>query len=116
MDWQHIYPNNDWIEHKLEGLDCVCEPRSDWQNMLVIHNSADGREKKEEQMNDIEKRYTYHAPKEGQPEKYVAIRNLAKDLAYLVDQLCPDSREKSTSLTKLDEVMMFAIAAIARNE
>ena len=65
---------------------------------------------------EIEKRFTYHAPKAGQPEKYVSIRNLAKDLAYLVDQLCPESREKSTSLTKLDEVVMFANAAIARNE
>ena len=47
MDWQHIYPNDDWIEHKLEGLDCICEPRIDWGHKLVIHNSADGRESKE---------------------------------------------------------------------
>lgn len=47
MEWQHIYPHNDWIEHKLEGFDCCCEPRIDWEFMLVIHNSADGRETKE---------------------------------------------------------------------
>jgi len=46
-NWQHIYPTDDWIEHKLVGLDCICEPKIDWENSLVIHNSADGREIKE---------------------------------------------------------------------
>jgi len=46
-DWQHVYPTDDWIEHKLEGLDCICEPKIDWNNKLVIHNSADGREELE---------------------------------------------------------------------
>ena len=44
MKWQHIYPVNDWIDHKTEGLNCICEPLIDWENMLVVHNSADGRE------------------------------------------------------------------------
>ena len=44
MEWQHILPVNDWIEHKDIGLDCICEPKIDWEYMLVIHNSADGRE------------------------------------------------------------------------
>jgi queuine/archaeosine tRNA-ribosyltransferase len=66
--------------------------------------------------NEIEKRFTYHPPKEGQPEKYTHIRNLARDLAYTIDQLCPDSREKSLALTKLEESVMWANAAIARNK
>ena len=44
MKWRHIYPVNDWIDHKTEGLNCICEPLIDWENMLVVHNSADGRE------------------------------------------------------------------------
>ena len=47
MEWQHIIPKNDWIEHKDFGLDCICEPKIDWEYMLVIHNSFDGRELEE---------------------------------------------------------------------
>jgi hypothetical protein len=64
----------------------------------------------------IENNFTYHAPKEGQPQKYEAVRNKAKELAYLVDELCPKSREQSLALTKLEESVFWANAAIARNE
>ena len=50
MEWQHILPINDWIEHKDMGLDCICEPKIDWEYQLVIHNSADGREIKEKKV------------------------------------------------------------------
>ena len=65
---------------------------------------------------DIEKNFTYHAPKTGQPEKYTAIRDTAKEFAKLIDMACPDSREKSLAFTKLEEAVMWANAAIARNE
>lgn len=64
----------------------------------------------------IEKAFTYHAPKDNQPQKYEAIREKAKELAYLIDGLCPDSREKSLAMTKLEEASMWANASIARNE
>ncbi|MDT2292352.1 hypothetical protein P7H15_04725 [Paenibacillus larvae] len=41
----------------------------------------------------IENNFKYHAPKPEQTEKYTAIREKAKELAYLVDDLCPNSRE-----------------------
>jgi hypothetical protein len=63
----------------------------------------------------IENNFKYHAPKEGQPEKYVAIRAKAKELAYLIDEVCPGSREKSVAFTKLETAVMWANAAIARN-
>jgi hypothetical protein len=66
--------------------------------------------------NDIEKRFTYHPPKAGQPEKYVAIREKAKELAYLIDTTCPTSRESSLALTKVEECVFWANASIARNE
>ena len=65
---------------------------------------------------NIEETFKYHAPKEGQQEKYEALRSKAKELAYLIDELTPQSREKSLSLTKLQETVMFANAAIAINE
>ena len=63
----------------------------------------------------IENNFTYHAPQEGQPEKYEALRSKAKELAYLIDELCPNSREKSLAMTKLEESSMWANASIARN-
>lgn len=47
MNWQHVYPVNDLKEHDIESLYCECEPRIDWNNMIVIHNSYDMREVKE---------------------------------------------------------------------
>ncbi len=65
---------------------------------------------------DFENAYTYHAPKADQPARYVAIREKAKELALLVEDCCPDSREKSLAFTKLEECVMWANASIARNE
>lgn len=64
----------------------------------------------------IENNFTYHPPKEGQAERYVEIRDEARKLAYCLDGLCPESREKSLAMTKLEEAVMWANAAIARNE
>jgi hypothetical protein len=64
----------------------------------------------------IENRFTYHAPKDGQQERYVAIRDKAKELAKLIESECPSSRERSVSINKLDECAMWANASIARNE
>lgn len=66
-------------------------------------------------MNDLDTRFTYHAPKPGQPELYVAIRNQAKALAVSICDSQPLSRERSLAITKLEEVMMWANAGIARN-
>jgi hypothetical protein len=65
---------------------------------------------------DIERRFTYHPPKVGQRQKYEEIRETAKTFACLICNNCPDSREKSIAMTKLEEVVMWANAAIARNE
>lgn len=64
----------------------------------------------------IENNFSYHSPKEGQPEKYEAIREKAKELAYLIDEVCPPSRERSVSLTELETAVFWANAAVARNE
>lgn len=63
----------------------------------------------------IENNYSYHPPKEGQSAKYVAIRAKAKELAYLIDELTPKSREQSVAHTNLETAVFWANAAIARN-
>jgi hypothetical protein len=65
---------------------------------------------------EIGRRFTYRAPKPDQVPKYEELRDLAKAMAMRLETLCPPSRELSLSLTHLDEVVMFANAAIARRE
>ena len=65
---------------------------------------------------DIRNRFTYHPPKDDQPDKYNAIRQSALALALALNDLCPDSREKSLAITHLEEVGYWANASIARNE
>lgn len=63
---------------------------------------------------DLENRFTYHAPDGFQASLYPMIRNKAKELAYLIDECVPSGREKSLALTKLEEVVMWANAGISR--
>jgi len=67
-------------------------------------------------VDDLKKRFTYHPPKGGQANRYEQIRSKAHDFAISLDTFCPDSREKSLAITKLEEVVMWANASIARNE
>jgi len=64
----------------------------------------------------IENAFTYHPPKGDQPERYVKIRDAAKNFAFLIDECVPDSREKSVAMTNLEQVVMWANAGISRNE
>jgi hypothetical protein len=64
----------------------------------------------------IERNFKYHAPKEDQPQRYERLRGEGRGMAQLIDELCPDSREKSLAMTKLEEAIMWANASIARNE
>jgi len=63
----------------------------------------------------IENNFSYHAPKPGQPEIYEAVREKAKELAYLIDTHVPESREQSLALTNLEQAVMWANAGVARN-
>lgn len=65
---------------------------------------------------ELTTRFTYHAPKEGQPQRYEEIRNTGRELAELIDAECPESREKEQALVNLEQAVMWANAAIARRE
>jgi hypothetical protein len=64
----------------------------------------------------IDNVFTYHAPKGDQQNRYVEIREKAKELALLINKDCPESREKSIAFTKLQECVQMANASIAINE
>ncbi len=67
-------------------------------------------------MYDLEKNFTHHPPKEGQSVMYKSLRDKAKYLASVIVDLTPESREQSLSLTKLEECVFWANAAIARDD
>jgi len=69
-----------------------------------------------EENEDIENFFVYHPPKPGQPEKCKEIRESGKDLAYLITYHCPASAELEMAINRLNECIMWANAAIARNE
>ncbi len=65
---------------------------------------------------EIERRFSYHKSTEEQLKRHEQVRNLGKSYAYNLVELCPYSRELSLALTHLEQAIMFANAAIARNE
>lgn len=61
----------------------------------------------------IERFGAYRKPTETTIPKYQAIQEKTLELALLIDDLCPDSKEKSSALTMLQQVKMSANASIA---
>ena len=70
----------------------------------------------EQTKKQLENNFKYHPPKNDQADRYANLRDKAKEFAEMIDSYCPDSREKSLALTNLEEAVMWANAAIARNE
>ena len=64
----------------------------------------------------IKRNFTYHPPKGDQADRYILIRDKAKELAELLVYNCPESRELSLAMTKLEECVMWANSSIARGE
>lgn len=70
----------------------------------------------DQQIKQREKSFVYHAPKGDQAERYTRLRQMANDLSFAFNSNCPPSRELSTAQIRLEEAIMHANAAIARNE
>lgn len=65
-------------------------------------------------MDDLDKRFVYHAPDADRALLHGQVRTVIGDLARYFDDVLPDGREKALTVTKLEEVMFWANAAIAR--
>lgn len=63
----------------------------------------------------IANNFKYHKPEESQINKMKLIREKAKELAIMVNEYTPSCREKSLSITKIEESVMYANAGIVRN-
>lgn len=64
----------------------------------------------------LRNRYSYHAPKGDQAQRYEAIRAACLKLSLDIVAMTPGSPEQSRALNALDQVMFLANAAIARRE
>lgn len=67
-------------------------------------------------MDRDENNFNYHPCKDDQAERYQDNRVRCMALAASLRRNCPPSRELSLALTKLEEVMFWGNAAIARHE
>lgn len=65
---------------------------------------------------DLKNRFTYAPPQPDQIERYQEIRVCAFELAKLIAEDCPPSRERSLAFTNLEQTVFWANASIARNE
>lgn len=66
---------------------------------------------------DTDKNLTNHPPESPVIiDRMENVRYQAKELAKLMDQVLPDSRERATAFIKLEETVMWAIASLARNQ
>ena len=65
---------------------------------------------------ELERRFNYHAPNTpGKVERHQRVRTVLFSAAdEIVELTGPPSREQSTAITKLEEAMFWANAAIAR--
>jgi hypothetical protein len=63
----------------------------------------------------LKNRFTYHAPTPLQIEKYQSLRELALEFAELINDLAPESAEKTKAVGYVDQAVMYANAAIARH-
>lgn len=67
-------------------------------------------------MNDLERRFLHHPPTSpGVAQTHEVLRMTFLRVAQVVQAL-PESRERSTALTKLEEGLFWANAAVARQQ
>jgi hypothetical protein len=65
---------------------------------------------------EIDNIFTYHKPNSNQTTRYEKLREDAKELAYAINSMCPECREKSLALTNLQQTVMWANASIALHD
>lgn len=64
---------------------------------------------------DIAHRFAFHAATtQEKRDEHTSVRQRCRQLADALNEQLPEGREKSTAITKLEEVMFWANAAIAR--
>lgn len=66
--------------------------------------------------NELNNWFTYHPPQGDQQERYVKIRDKAKEFAELIIASTPSCADQTAAIRKLRETVMAVNLAIACNE
>lgn len=65
---------------------------------------------------DLEHRFAFHpATTDEKRDLHTSMRQQCYAAAKAIDEQAPDGREKALAITKLEEAMFWANAAVARN-
>ena len=65
---------------------------------------------------DIDHRFAFHpATTQEKRDEHTSMRQACHRAAQTINEQAPDGREKSLAITKLEEAMMWANAAVARH-
>ncbi|MEO3974358.1 hypothetical protein [Streptomyces sp. CAU 1734] len=65
---------------------------------------------------DLDRRFAFHASsRHDKAEAHSDVRSACRELAELLNRVLPEGREKSIAVTRLEEVMFWSNAAIARD-
>jgi hypothetical protein len=67
-----------------------------------------------EQYDEVLSRFSFHTPDAEGIKNMEDIRVKCRELAFMIQELCPKSREQATALTQLSFVMMSANSAIVQ--
>lgn len=103
--------DHNWSEGKC--IDCGITQ----QVFLRSDSGADCPKTTQKLLDRIKNDFTYHHPTDkSQINKFETIRNRALDYAVYLTNNCPHGRELSLALTKLEEVVFWANASVARSK
>lgn len=62
------------------------------------------------------KTFSYHKPSEDGLVKIAQLREKYSELATLIDEICPPSRERSIGITELETSAMWTIKSVVCND
>ena len=64
---------------------------------------------------DLDNWFSYHAPTLEQQDKYIAVRQSARQFADLIISVCPECADTTVAIQKLRELAMQVNLSIACN-
>lgn len=81
-----------------------------------INEKLEAEDKRIQNREELKTRFEFHPATGTQPERYAMVRKAFLDLALLIEELAPESRERSLAWTSLEQAQFYTNAAIARRE
>ena len=87
----------------------VTPPQAEKDQQIKLDRRPRGRRA------ELNNRFDYHPPKSTAiADTHAAVRAKVKTLALWIDRNTPEGREQALAITKLEEALFWANAAIAR--